>query len=196
MENEISTVVFEEITATQRLDKKKYFQCSMYYLRRFFGIREIILLTVLFALSVWLHIMYDIFIVLIFFGISTGLVFIALGLFLITSVWGYKHDFQSTGVTYHKLEFLEDKLIAFSLDKGGEAYFSEEHSYAKIEKVAIKHMKIYIYAGVAVFYYIYRESVGDFDGLCEFLRQHLTEDKFKIKKTIRKFPKRDKIKLG
>ena len=170
----------------------------MYYLKRFLGLREILLMALLFAASMWLYLAYEVFIILIFFGITLLLVFVAIVLFLVTGILGYKHDFEATGVTYHQMVFLEDKMVVTSLDKGGEPKFSEEHLYAKIEKIAIKCTKIYIYAGVAIIYYITLESMKDTseNELAAFLREHISADKFKLKKTIRKYPKKKKIKLG
>jgi hypothetical protein len=188
----------EKINLIQKLDKKNYFKCSMYYLKRFLGLREIILIALLFALSMWLYIAYDIFIALIFFAVTIVLILLAVALFLITGILGYKHDFEKMQTVFQKMEFTQDRLIVTSLDKVGDPHFSEEHLYEKIEKIAIKRKEIYIYAAVAINYYVTEESMKEntLDDLKIFLREKINGDKFKIKKTIRKYPKKKKIKLG
>lgn len=186
-----------EYKVIQKLDKKKYFNCSMYYLKRFAGIREILLMTALLIMGLWLYLAYDLIFVLIIFGITVVLLIVAIVLFLVTGILGYKHDFSSQQIEYQTLEFFENKLIATSQKMGGEPLYSEEHLYEKIDKIAIKRGKIYIYAGVAVFYYIYPESIknGTISELASFLKEHLDEGKFKIKSTIRRYPKKKKISL-
>lgn len=170
----------------------------MYYLRRFLGLREIILVTLLFAIAMWLFLAYEIFIALIFFGVTLLLILIAVALFLVTGFLGYKHDYEKTGTEYHQIEFFDDRLLVTSLDKVGEPIFAEEHLYAKIEKIALKRTSIYIYAGVAINYFVTSESMKEtsLDNLKKFLIDKVSPEKFKIKKTIRRYPKRKKIKLG
>lgn len=185
------------IKITQKLDKKNYFLCNMYYLKRFLGLREIILLLLLAAAALWLFISFKNIIIFIFLGITLLLIIIAIILFLITGIWGYKHDFESTGISYHTIQFFEDKMVVSSLNKAGEPSFSDEHLYSKIEKIAIKKRKIYIYASVALYYYIIAENIGinEFNTLSAFLTERITADKFKMKKTIRKYPPKKKITL-
>ncbi|MFA6866679.1 MAG: hypothetical protein WCR54_04095 [Clostridia bacterium] len=186
-----------EYKVVQKLDKKKYFNCSMYYLKRYAGIREILLMTVLLAIGLWMYLAYDLILILIFFGITLILLLAAIVLFLITSILGYKHDFSSQNIYYQTLEFFEDKMIVTSQNIGGEAFYSEEHPYLKIDKIAIKRGKIYIYAGVALFYYVYPESIenGSIQDLAQFLKDHIESSKFKIKTTVRRFPKKGKLSL-
>ncbi|NLL56378.1 MAG: hypothetical protein GX242_04090 [Clostridiales bacterium] len=188
----------ESISVVQKLDKKTYFRCSMYYLKRFLGLREIILVTLLFAVSVWLYAAYDIFIALIFFGVTAALIIIAVALFLITGILGYKHDYEKMQTEFHKLDFLQDRLVVTSLDKAGEPIFSEDFPYQKIEKIALRKNEIFIYAAVAINYYVTQESMKEntLDELKEWLMEKASPDKFKIKKTVRRFPKKKKIKLG
>jgi hypothetical protein len=188
----------DEIKIIQKLDKNEYFKCSMNYIKKFLGIREIILVALIFLAGMWLYLVYDVFFILILFGVTVFLILVALALFLITSVLGYKHDFEARNICYHQIEFFEDKMIVTSLLKDGEPEFSEEHLYANIDKVAIKRTKIYIYAGVAVFYYITLDSMKEInpEDLGAFLREHISKEKFKIKSTIRRYPKKKKIKLG
>lgn len=188
----------ENIKAAVKMDKNRYFMCSTYYLRAYVGIREFLLMFALLVMGLWMYLAYQLILILIFFGITLVILLIAIGLFVITGRMGYKHDFSSQGIEYQTLEFFDDKIIATSQNKAGEPLYAEEHPYDKIDKVVLKKTKIYIYAGVAVFYYIYPEDVknGNFDDLKIFLKQHLSEDKFKLKKTIRKFPKKKKISLN
>ena len=46
-------------------DKNLYFKCSMYYMRKYFGLREIILLSLLLAIGLALFIAWGVFFILI-----------------------------------------------------------------------------------------------------------------------------------
>ncbi|HOO22128.1 MAG TPA: hypothetical protein PKY53_00390 [Clostridia bacterium] len=186
------------IKVVQKLNKNGYFLCSMYYLKRFVGVREIVLVSLLSILAVWLYVAYEIFIALIFLGVTIALILLAVVLFLVTGIWGYKHDFEKTDIEYHQLEFYPDRFIAASLNKVGEPVHGEEHSYDKIEAIALRKDRIYIYAGVALFYYVTAQSMKEntLDELKGFLQEYVKPEKFRLKRTIRKYPKKDKIKLG
>ena len=90
-------------------DKKEYFKCSMYYMRRYFGLREIILLSILLIIGVALFVFAGQVFMLILFAVSVFIILLALTLFLITSVTGYKVDMEKKGVAKQKLEFKEDE---------------------------------------------------------------------------------------
>ena len=179
------------------LNPKDYFRCSMYYMRKFFGIREIILLTILFVVGMVLFIFADNIFMLILFAVSVGIILIALVLFLITAKGGYKVDMEKQGIVKQKLEFTEDAILATSFDKKGNPIFVETHPNEKIDKIAITKKAIYIYAQASVFYYIVAANYDDDTriNLVEFLHSHFPENTFKMKKTIRSLPKKKKLTL-
>lgn len=178
-------------------DKKEYFKCSMYYMRRYFGLREIILLSLLLIIGVALFVFAEQLFMLILFAVSVFIILLALMLFLITSITGYKVDMEKKGIAKQKLEFKEDALLVTNMDKSGTPIFIETHYYDKLDKISIKKKRIYIYAQVSVFYYVCAEK---FDAetrekLVDFLQSHVREEAFKIKKTHRALPKRKKLTL-
>ena len=141
------------------LNPKDYFRCSMYYMRKFFGIREIILLILLFVIGMVLFIFADNIFMLILFAVSVGIILLAFVLFLLTAKGGYKVDMEKRGIIKQKLEFTEDAILATSFDKKGNPIFVETHPNEKIDKIAITKKAIYIYAQASVFYYIFADVV-------------------------------------
>ena len=178
-------------------DPKEYFKCSMYYMRRFFGLREIILLTVLLAIGLALFFAMAQLFILILFAVCIGLILIAFVLFLVTSVGGYKVDMEKKGIVRQKLEFNENALLVTNLDAKGNPVFIETHPYDRIEKISVKKKRIYIYAQVSVFYYILAKNCEP--QVCEeivgYLRKKMRPDAFKFKKKSRALPKKKKLSL-
>lgn len=176
-------------------DKKEYFKCSMYYMRRYFGIRESILLAVLLVVGVLLFALAGQLFILILFGVSVLIILLALTLFLITSATGYKVDMEKKGIAHQKLEFTEDAILVTNMDKVGTPIFIETHPYEKLDKISVKKKRIYIYAQVSVFYYIIAKKYDNetCDKLVDFMRSHIREEVFKMKKTHRALPKKKKL---
>lgn len=179
-------------------DKKAYFRCSMYYMRKYFGLREIILLSILLGIGLGLYIFLKTYFILILFGVCLLIIGIAFVLFVWTSVSGYKVDYEKLGIEKKVLRFCDDYIEVVSLDRYGKELYKETHSYDKLDKIAIKKDVIYIYAQVSVFYYITADSLSD-EGrkkFVELLHEKVKDEElFKIKKTFRMFPKRKKLTL-
>lgn len=176
-------------------DKQEYFKCSMYLMRKYFGLREIILLFILMVAAVLLYVFSNNILIFVLFGITCALLFFTFLLFLWTSISGYKVDVEKKKIAKIKLLFEDKALIATSLGKGGEPIFSETHNYEKLENVVIKRNFIYIYAGVAVFYYINKKDLSEemWAELGQTLFDIVPPEKFRFRKRIRTFPKRTKI---
>ncbi len=170
----------------------------MFYMRKLFGIREIILLVLLLGIGLTLALMGAGYFILILFGVSVLIIGFAFVLFLITSKQGYKVDFEKQGVEAQKLEFRETCLFVGNLNKAGEPVFTETHPYEKLEKIAIRKDVIYIYAQVSVFYYIPADALSteDREKLVALLHEKVKDtSKFRMKKTYRIFPKKQKVTL-
>lgn len=178
-------------------NKDDYFKCSMYYMRRYFGLREIIVLSVLLIAGLVLFFAMGNAFILILFGISVLLILIALVLFILTSSGGYKVDMEKKGIVKQKLEFNEDALVVTNIDYNGNPVFIETHPYDRIEKISVGKKRIYIYAQVSVFYYIWAKNYEP--EVCEqissFLKKILHAEKFKIRKRYRGLPKKKKLTL-
>lgn len=178
-------------------DKKEYFSCSMYYMRRYLGLREIILLAVLLGLGLGLFFLLNNVFVLILFAVSILIILIATALFLFTARGGYKLDVEKHGIYKQKLEFTEDAILATNYDKSGAPVFIETHPYEKIEAVSVKPKRIYIYAQVSVFYYVFAKhyDAETCEKLADALRKNLKPEAFKFKRRMRRYPKKPKTTL-
>ncbi|MCI5790765.1 MAG: hypothetical protein MR239_02610 [Clostridiales bacterium] len=182
---------------TVKCNKKDYFKCSMYYMRRYFGLRECILLAILLTAGILLQVFADMTLVLIFFGVTMLVVLVTAVLFVWTSVSGYKLELEKQGIAYHKIHFDEDSLTAVYLNAGGEQIATEKFDYSQIEAVVIRKKFIYIYAGVAIFYYLKKEEIGEekLTDLAAYLRTNVPKEKFKFKTVKRIYPKKKKISI-
>ena len=167
----------------------------MYYIRRYFGLRESILFAILFVAAMLLYFLADNFIILIFFGITCLVLIVTVVLFLWTTVAGWKSDHDKMGVEGIDLHFEDKQLRTEFRSLTGETIVTEIHDYDKIEAVVIKKNFIYIYAMMAIFYYFERKDMGDeqFEELALFLREHLAKEKFKFKTVKRIYPKKQKV---
>jgi hypothetical protein len=174
--------------------KKDYFFCSMYYMRRYFGLREIILLSVLLTVGSLLYVWFKNIFILVLFGITVLLLVLTLSLFVYTALSGYKIDVKRKNVETILLNLGESAVKAESLNPLGQPVRSEEFGYEKLEKVVIRKKKVYIYATVAVFFYLSTAEMGadKTAELSSLLHSKLPEEKFKFKKTMRMFPKKKK----
>ncbi len=180
-----------------KTDKKEYFKCSMYYMRRYFGLREIILMSILFIAGMLLYFLADLILILIFFGLTCAVLLVTVVLFVWTSLAGCKHDLEKIGVAAQKLHFDENALNVEFYDKGGELVSCENYEYSQMEAVVVKKRFIYIYAAIAIFFYIKRDKIGDkdFNELGLYLRENVPEAKFKFKTVKRIYPKKEKVKF-
>ncbi len=178
-----------------KCDKKGHFDCSMYYMRRYFGLREILLMTFLLIAGVLLFLFAENIMILIFFGVTVAVLLFTTLLFVWTSISGYKHDLVKQGIAYEKVHLDESNMTVNYLNVGGEQIFSETHDYSAIEAVVIKKNFIYIYAGIAIFYYIRRKDFDEKEYLdiCNYLRTYVPAEKFKFKTVKKIYPKKKKI---
>lgn len=179
---------------TVKTDKKDYFWCSMYLMKKYFGVREAVLLCLLFVAGLLLYVLNNYILIFILFGITCALLLFTFVLFLWTSISGYKVDVLRKNIAFVKLKFDKESFTATRLNAGGEFVFSETHFYEKLENVVIRKHKIYIYAAVAVFYYINKNELKgeEYTQLIAFLREAVPAQKFTFRKRIRTFPKKKK----
>lgn len=175
-------------------DKKAYCKCSMYYFRRYFGVREIILMAVLLTAGLLLFFTARAVMVLILFGVTVLVLLFAVLVFVLTTVAGYKNDAVKCGIAYYKLDFTDDAIKIAALNGNKEPLFEDVRRYGSLEAIADRKNFVYIYCAVALFFPFERKILGDetFFGLKEFLRANVPEEKFKFKQTKRIFPKRKK----
>ncbi len=172
------------------VNKKDYFSCSMFYIRKYISAREFVLLGVLFAIALLFWITLDNILILVMFGIILLLMFLAVLLFVFTALAGYKSDFTKHGIVKQSLIFSEWGFTINSIDDSEQIVFSEKIEYIDVDKIALRKDRIYLYGGVALPFYIFPESVveGDYNELRLFLIGHLDKSKFKMKSKVRQFP--------
>ena len=169
----------------------------MYYLKKFFSIREIILMAFLLAAAISFLIIFENKFIMIMFVITVVVVLFALSLYIITAKSAYKIDFEKRGVTSQKLIFNEIGYKVESIDKYGKTLYEEKYLLADVDKVALLKDRVYFYPGVATSFYIYPEyfEEGNYEDFRLFLIDNIDKSKFKMKTRFRQFPyygKKDK----
>ena len=167
----------------------------MYYIRRYFGLRETLLLAFLLLAALLLYFLANNIIILVLFGVTILVLLITVVLFVWTTVAGWKSDHEKQGIYGARMDFGDEAVTVDFLGKGGETLLTEIHEYKKIEAVVIRKKFIYIYAVMAIFYYFPKETTENFDELAVFLKEHVPQEKFKFKTVKRKYPKKKKIKI-
>ena len=174
--------------ATVKINKKDYMACSRYYLRKYVGVKEFILVL---ALLVGAFVMYFAFgqlIVAILAAVTIVLMGGAVLVYLFVSQKNYTEEFEKRHTTSWDFAFHEDGFDITVNEQGGEDAYTEKRSYDQVEKVALKKDRAYIYAGAASVYYIKYDSMteGTFIEFCEFAKNKIDPYKFKMKDKRRK----------
>ncbi len=177
-------------TVTQTVSKKLYMATNLYYLRRFFGIRELIAIILLAAAAVatWITLYNPIFFA--FFGVITVLIAIATGVLIWTASSGFKKEFVERGVTVQKLTFDNVKIKVESF-AGDNIVSGEEFLLTRVDKIALRKDIIYIYPMTAVCFYVTPESIegGTFEEFRQYLGRNFPETTFKLRKKSKQYPK-------
>lgn len=177
-------------TVTQTVSKKLFMATNLYYLRRFFGIRELIAFALLLgsAIATWILLYNPIFFA--FFGVICVLIAFAAGMLLFTASSGFKSEFLARGVTVQKLYFDNVKIRVESY-AGENLVSGEEFLLTRVDKIAIRKDIIYIYPMTAVCFYVTPESVegGTFDEFRQYLGRNFPETTFKLRKKVKQYPK-------
>lgn len=172
------------------INRKNYFECSMFYIRKYLSARELILLGVLFAAALLFWISFENMIIFIMFAVVLLIMGFAVMLFVLTALAGYKTDFIKYNITRQLLIFNEWGFSVDSINDKDEKVFSEKIEYKNVDKIALRKDRVYIYGGVALPFYIFPSSIveGDYEELRLFLISHLDKSKFKMKAKLRYFP--------
>lgn len=177
-------------TVTQTVSKKLYMATNLYYLRRFFGIRELIAFVLLAAAAVatWIMLYNPIFFA--FFGVITVLIAIATGVLIWTASSGFKKEFTARGVTVQKLTFDNVKIRVESY-AGENPVSGEEFLLTRVDKIAVRKDIIYIYPMTAVCFYVTPDSIegGTFEEFKRYLGRNFPETTFKLRKKVKQYPK-------
>lgn len=176
--------------ATVKFNQKDYLACNLFYLRKYLGIREYVMVAVLFIASLAVFFLTDRYLFLVMSGFVVLLLLGALGFYQYTSIKGYKMEFKSRGATHWDITMDELGITADTHEKMGEAKYTHKCLYADLEKVAILKDRIYIFVGSAMCYYIPYDSFtqGNFVEFCDFIRSKVPAQKFKMRTKKKQFP--------
>ncbi len=174
--------------ATVKITEKDYMACATYYLRKYVGIKELILVIALIVGAFVMYFAFNQLIVAIVAVITLLLMAGAVVVYLFVSKKNYKEEYEKRRTTTWDFAFNEDGFDITVNENGGEDGYIEKRSYDQVEKVALKKDRVYIYAGAASMYYIKYDSMteGTFIEFCEFAKNKIDPYKFKMKDKRRK----------
>lgn len=173
-------------------NRSGFVACSMFYLRKYLGWKEFVLELLLGVVGVVLFLMNISFLMLILFAVTVILTLFCVLFYYATAVAGYKIEYEKRGVCNQVLTFSEVGFSVDNYEQKGKKKFTDKFLYADIDRIAIQSAKnrIYIFATVALSYYITRESVaeGKFDELATFLTLNVDPQKFKMRQKKKRRP--------
>lgn len=173
-----------------KIEEKDYLRASNYYLKKYMGIREYILLAVLLIGGLVLYFAFNQLFILILCGITVLLMAGTIIAYVATSKRSYKSEFVQRNAHEWDITFTEEEIIIETLEDNGENPYTEKRTYEQIEKVAILKDRVYIYTGVATLIYIKYDSFeeGNFIDFCEFIKNKFDPAKFKMKTKRKQYP--------
>ena len=170
------------------LDRKDYFKMNVYYLRRFFGVREGILVALLLVGGFVLLFAFDQWIIAMLAGIAILIMIAAMIAYLALSDKGYREEYEKRHTEKINVSFDEEDFTVEVMEERGERSYSERRGYDAVEKIALLKDRLYLFLGAGVAYYVKYDDLteGDFGNLCEFLRSKVHPMAFKMRASRRK----------
>lgn len=164
-----------------KVNKKNFMDCNTYFLRRYFGIKEGILIALLLVAGLVMQLFFGTIMILVVGIVAIILMLASILFFIVTSAQTYKYEFEKRAVSHQSLTFLDEKFEIVTYE--GEKSYKDIFEYKKIDRIAIKKDVVYIYATVALNYYIRRDSFveGTFDDFCFFLKEKVDPITFKMR---------------
>lgn len=174
--------------ATTQINAKDYMACNSYYLRKYVGIKELILVAFLIIGALVLYFAFDQMVMLIFAGVTIVIMAAAIVIYLAVSKKNFTEEFVKRNTHTWDFNFYEDGFDITVNEELGEKVYTEKRSYDQVEKVAILKDRVYIYAGPASMYYVKYDAMteGNFIEFCEFVKEKIEPYKFKMKDKRRK----------
>ena len=171
-----------------KLDPKTHFKMNVYYLRRFFGVKEGILVAILLVGGLVLFFAFDQWLILLLAGLTVVIMAGAMGIYLAISKKGYNEEYLKRHTDEIRMEFDEEDFSIEVLEERGERAYTEKRAYDAVEKIALLKDRIYIFLGAGLAYYIMYTDMteGDFGSLCEFLRSKVNPAAFRMKDSRRR----------
>ena len=174
--------------ATSQINAKDYMACNSYYLRKYVGIKELILVLFLLVGALVLYFAFDQLVIMIFAAITIVIMAAAIGVYLVIAKKNYTEEFEKRNTLTWDFNFHEDGFDITINEEHGEKAYIEKRSYDQVEKVAILKDRVYIYAGPASMYYVKYDAMteGNFIEFCDFVKEKIDPYKFKMKDKRRK----------
>ncbi|MCL2630109.1 MAG: hypothetical protein FWD49_01130 [Firmicutes bacterium] len=168
------------------INKSDFLILNAYYLRKYIGLREFILLAVLFTLGSLLYFMSGLPLIFILACVTLGVIFLGVFVFIFTSVKGYDLEFTKRGAYKWQIKFYEDTFEVTQCERDKD--YNETRKYQDIEKLALKKDRVFIYGSASVMFYIKHNhfTEGDFANFCEFLKTKVTAEQLRMKKRRKK----------
>ena len=156
---------------------------NLYYLRRFFGVREGILVAVLLTGGLVLMFAFQQWLIMLLAGLTVVIMIAAMIIYLAIADKGYREEYEKRHTEKITISFDEEDFTVEVHEERGERSYSERRGYDAIEKIALLKDRIYLFMGAGTAYYIMYTDVteGDFASLCEFLRSKVAPQAFKMK---------------
>lgn len=176
------------------INKADYVKCNQYYLRRYFGVKEIILLCLLFAGGIALFFAFQQIFMLIMSGITLFLTVLLVVIFVALGKKQYKQEFVDRNTKLWTFTFSETEYSIETHENDGKDAYKEIREYDQVDRIAILEDKgiIYFYTSPATMYYIKKDNLpdGEFDKLISFMREKFNPMKFRMRqKKISQYPR-------
>ncbi len=174
--------------ATVNITEKDYLACSRYYLRKYIGVKELILVLALIVGAFVAYFAFNQIVIAILAVVTILLMGAAVVVYLVVSKKNYTEEFVKRNTKKWELAFHEDGFDITVFEQDGADAYTEKRSYDQVEKVALKKDRVYVYAGAASMYYVKFDSMteGNFIEFCEFAKTKIDPYKFKMKDKRRK----------
>lgn len=176
------------------IEKKDYMGCNLYYLKRYVGVREIVLMIFLCILGIGMYLWLNTLWALILTAVTVVLVAAVLLFYWGTSLAGYKMEFEKRKALYWQMTFQKEDFLVetFESAEPENKCYPEKRPLVDLERVAIKKDRVYLYVNSAVMFYVRYDSEfieGNFVEFAEYLKDTLPPEKFRMKgKRFKMFP--------
>lgn len=174
--------------ATVDINAKDYNACTLYYLKKFVGVKEYILVGFLLIGGLVLFFAFNQWLILALCGVTVLLMAAAIVVYIALARKGYREEFVKRNTHEWKFTFFDEEFTVETLEENGEKPYTEKFSYDRVERVALRKDRVYIYCGAALAYYIRYDNMtaGTFIDFCEFVKKKIEPAKFKMKEGRRK----------
>jgi hypothetical protein len=181
--------------ASVKITKKAHLNMGAFYLRKYIGVKELILFVVLIIAGMVIAVLSDQpYVMWIAIG-SVAMCGICVLLYLVLTAAGYKKEFAERHADKWEFQFNDGGFVVELYENDEKTQYTEKFAYENCERIAIRPAVIYMFFGAAIQYYIPRESLteGEYAELCKFLEDVIPVEKFKMKAKMRRFSTRDKL---